>query len=77
MCYVVGVASSGKVWLFFCFSMHLRGAEQLFFCRDPPLFRAREFLTTWHNVQLFETLRYSNEVFFFFRLKNYDFRYFI
>ena len=33
MHYVVGVASSGNVWCFFA-SLSLRGAEQLFFCRD-------------------------------------------
>jgi len=32
VCYVVGVASSGKVWCFFCFFMFLKGAEQLRFC---------------------------------------------
>ena len=35
-CYVVGVASSGKVRCVFCFFMSLRRAKQLFFffCRD-------------------------------------------
>jgi len=40
MCYVVGVASSGKVWCFFVFKS-LRGAEQL-----TPLSQSREFPTT-------------------------------
>ena len=35
-CYVVEVASSGKVWFFFVFFMSFRGAERLTFC---PVFR--------------------------------------
>ena len=55
MCYVVGDASSGKVWCFVCFSMPLGGAEKLFFfffAAIPQLFQSYGILTTWHILQL-------------------------
>ena len=55
-CYVVGVASSGKVWCFFCFFMSLRGAEQRLFCRDFRPFskvgNSRRH-STWANFSRF------------------------
>jgi len=45
--------------IFLFFHASQRGWAALFLPRFPPLFRGREFLTTWHIVQLFEILRYQ------------------
>ena len=56
MCYVFGVAPSGKVWCFFIFSTLLRGADQLFFCRDfPP---SSELGNSWLHGTLSNYLRF-------------------
>jgi len=38
MCYVVGVASSGKVWCFFLFFQVSEGLSSSFFAAIPPSF---------------------------------------
>jgi len=43
------------VFLFSCFS---EGLSSSFLLRFPPLFRGREFSTTWYIVQFFKILRY-------------------